>query len=160
DGREYYQWLGIPYAKPPVGELRFASPKAVKPWDTVRVTSSYGSWCAQTYVFMFLQFGHEDCLFLNVNVPKIDDDKAAFTQYQMLSPQTKGLFQKTIALSGTAGSSSWSFSPAEKAHYKSKQIAEFFQCPTESPALLTKCLQRVPASEMLSSVKNDVVHLV
>ncbi|CAG7717047.1 unnamed protein product, partial [Allacma fusca] len=51
DGREYYQWLGIPYAKPPVGELRFASPKAVKPWDTVRVTSSYGSWCAQTTVY-------------------------------------------------------------------------------------------------------------
>ncbi|CAG7828757.1 unnamed protein product, partial [Allacma fusca] len=74
----------------------------------------------------------------------------------MLSPQTKGLFQKAIALSGTAGSSSWSFSPAEKAHFKSKQIAEFFHCPTEYPALLTTCLQRVPASEILSSVKYDV----
>ncbi|CAG7836002.1 unnamed protein product, partial [Allacma fusca] len=48
DGREYYEWLGIPYAEPPVGELRFASPKPVEPWDSLREASSYGSYCAHT----------------------------------------------------------------------------------------------------------------
>ncbi|KAA9090028.1 carboxylesterase family protein [Microbacterium radiodurans] len=36
-------FLGIPYAKPPVGELRFAAPEPVTPWDGIRDALSYGA---------------------------------------------------------------------------------------------------------------------
>lgn len=35
-------FLGIPYAAPPVGELRFAAPAPVQPWDGVRDATTYG----------------------------------------------------------------------------------------------------------------------
>ncbi|CAG7717074.1 unnamed protein product [Allacma fusca] len=73
-----------------------------------------------------------------------------------MASQTKGLFQRAIALSGSAVAP-WGFTPPEVVHAKSKQIAEFFQCPTDSPALLTKCLQEVPVSELLSMLKDDMV---
>ncbi|CAG7730324.1 unnamed protein product, partial [Allacma fusca] len=58
---------------PPIGDLRFASPKPVKAWDSMRDASSYGAMCAQTYALVLLQVGHEDCLTLNVHVSKLDD---------------------------------------------------------------------------------------
>ncbi|HEY5335079.1 MAG TPA: carboxylesterase family protein [Mycobacteriales bacterium] len=35
-------YLGVPYAAPPVGELRFAAPGPVQPWDGVRDATTYG----------------------------------------------------------------------------------------------------------------------
>ncbi|CAG7820873.1 unnamed protein product, partial [Allacma fusca] len=73
----------------------------------------------------------------------------------MISAKTKGLIRKAIALSGTAGAP-WGFTPPEVGHAKSKQIAEFFQCPTDTAELLTKCLQEVPVSDLLSMLKDDM----
>ncbi|CAN0481432.1 unnamed protein product, partial [Ectocarpus sp. 8 AP-2014] len=33
---------GIPYARPPVGELRWQPPQPVEPWEGVKVTRRYG----------------------------------------------------------------------------------------------------------------------
>lgn len=41
------QFLGIPYAAPPVGELRFAPPQPVTPWEDVRDGTKYGASCPQ-----------------------------------------------------------------------------------------------------------------
>ncbi|CAG7724942.1 unnamed protein product [Allacma fusca] len=68
-GRNYYEFRGIPYAKPPLGTLRFESPEKPEPWTGVRDATSYGSTCLQyEYLTKILQ-GSENCLFLNVASP-------------------------------------------------------------------------------------------
>jgi para-nitrobenzyl esterase len=65
------QFLGIPYAKPPVGELRFRPPRAVDPWNNVRDATKFGNRCAQlaSAVLQNAASNEEDCLYLNVWAP-------------------------------------------------------------------------------------------
>lgn len=46
-GKSVFTYLGIPYAEPPVGELRFAAPKQAKRWSGVRQATAYGAACPQ-----------------------------------------------------------------------------------------------------------------
>ena len=39
---------GIPFAQPPVGDLRWREPMPVKPWTGVREATAFGAPCAQT----------------------------------------------------------------------------------------------------------------
>ncbi|MGW7024815.1 carboxylesterase family protein [Streptomyces decoyicus] len=41
DGRTLYVFRGVPYAQPPVGRLRFASPRPVRPWTGVRDATAF-----------------------------------------------------------------------------------------------------------------------
>ena len=59
------EWLGIPYAAPPVGPLRWQAPQTPTPWNTTLQATSFGSECAQ-YFPPFPSGGSEDCLFVNV----------------------------------------------------------------------------------------------
>ncbi len=64
---------GIPFAAPPVGELRWKAPQPVKPWTGVKQATTYASSCMQDEMFAKL-FGatsglSEDCLYLNVWTP-------------------------------------------------------------------------------------------
>src|SRR5271157_216179 len=43
-------YLGIPYAAPPVGELRWRPPQPVEPWPNVRNADRYSSVCMQYYM--------------------------------------------------------------------------------------------------------------
>jgi para-nitrobenzyl esterase len=65
------QFLGIPYAKPPVGELRFQMPQKPDPWKDVRDATKYGKRCAQLTSATLQNEGsvEEDCLYLNVWTP-------------------------------------------------------------------------------------------
>ena len=49
-GETVYEYLGIPYAEPPVGELRFAAPKPAKPWSGSKEATEFGAECPQTAV--------------------------------------------------------------------------------------------------------------
>ena len=64
---------GIPYAAPPVGELRWKPPVAVEAWTGVREAKGFGYRCVQPPVFADMQFhdmgASEDCLTLNVWAP-------------------------------------------------------------------------------------------
>ncbi|MBS0446459.1 MAG: carboxylesterase family protein [Proteobacteria bacterium] len=66
-------FLGIPYAAPPVGALRWQPPQPVTPWHNVLDATHYGHVCAQTTtlgVFAGPASIDEDCLFLNVFTTK------------------------------------------------------------------------------------------
>jgi len=67
DGIESF--LGIPYAAPPVGDLRWRPPQAVAPWSGIRDATAYGNRCAQLASTNGAQSLTEDCLFLNVQRP-------------------------------------------------------------------------------------------
>ena len=46
-GKSVHEYLGIPYAEPPVGELRFAAPKPDKPWSGTKDVMEFGATCPQ-----------------------------------------------------------------------------------------------------------------
>ncbi|HEU5421101.1 MAG TPA: carboxylesterase family protein [Streptosporangiaceae bacterium] len=56
-------YLGIPYAAPPVGSLRWASPAPAAPWTTTLQATAAGPTCVAP------GSGSENCLTLNVQVP-------------------------------------------------------------------------------------------
>ncbi|KAM7332677.1 hypothetical protein ACRRTK_009385 [Alexandromys fortis] len=75
-------FLGVPFAKPPLGSLRFAPPQPAEPWSFVKDATSYPPMCSQDATVgkmlsdLFtnrkenipLQFS-EDCLYLNIYTP-------------------------------------------------------------------------------------------
>ncbi len=69
---------GIPFAAPPVGDLRWAAPQPVKPWSEPLKADHFGASCEQgltrsrapwTWEFMVQNDVSEDCLYLNVWTP-------------------------------------------------------------------------------------------
>ncbi|MYM70902.1 carboxylesterase family protein [Duganella sp. FT134W] len=63
-----HTYLGIPYAAPPVGALRWRAPQPVAPWQGVKDASHYAAACAQTADWI-THPKSEDCLYLNVWSP-------------------------------------------------------------------------------------------
>ena len=77
-----YVWKGVPYAKPPVGELRWKAPADPEPWASPRLTQQFGHACAQASrlygpglnnkydvtigTSLGKTVGSEDCLYLNI----------------------------------------------------------------------------------------------
>src|SRR5580698_11632149 len=66
-------FLGIPYAAPPVGDMRWKAPEPPAKWKGTRDATKFGAHCAQGRVFEDMVFQDagpsEDCLFLNVYAP-------------------------------------------------------------------------------------------
>ena len=70
DGATSQSFLGIPYAAPPVGTLRWAPPAAVAAWSGEREAKQYAAHCAQPASLFGVASTSEDCLYLNVYTPK------------------------------------------------------------------------------------------
>ena len=65
-------WKGIPYAKPPIGELRWKAPRDPDPWTGTRDAGDFGSEATQ-YDLSGSVKGSEDCLYLNIWRPQSDE---------------------------------------------------------------------------------------
>ncbi|HYC22676.1 MAG TPA: carboxylesterase family protein [Candidatus Bathyarchaeia archaeon] len=75
-----HAWLGIPYARPPVGDLRWRAPLPLEPWSGMREATAHGAPCTQ-YASAFggigdaspgTPVGQEDCLTLDVYAPRFE----------------------------------------------------------------------------------------
>jgi len=85
-----YSWKGIPYAKAPVGALRWQPPQEPEAWTSVRTTTAFGNACAQygriygpgsnnrfdetIGTTLNQAVGSEDCLYLNVWRPATNEE--------------------------------------------------------------------------------------
>ena len=74
-------WYGIPYAEPPIADLRFKHPRPIKRWAGVKDTTELPASCPQIIDSLFPDFPgatmwnpntplSEDCLYLNVVAPR------------------------------------------------------------------------------------------
>lgn len=65
-----HEFLGIPYAAPPVGALRWHAPEPAAPWTGVRDATRFAPHCPQTASILGTSSTNENCLYLNVFTPK------------------------------------------------------------------------------------------
>lgn len=72
-------YLGIPYAAPPVGDLRWRPPQPVTPWRQPLQATSFGNHCPQLPLYDGFNTPSttEDCLYLNVFAPKNNGGRPA-----------------------------------------------------------------------------------
>ena len=68
-GARMRSFLGIPYAAPPVGDLRWQPPRPHSTWSGIRNATAFGSSCPQAASLSSRGSTNEDCLFLNVFTP-------------------------------------------------------------------------------------------
>ncbi len=78
DARGGHAWRGLPFAAPPVGELRWKAPRPPQPWTDVREALAVGNMCVQFPSLLSgagrdpkstAPVGSEDCLYLNIFAP-------------------------------------------------------------------------------------------
>ena len=69
---ETWQFLGVPYAKPPLGDLRWRPTVAAEPWSGVREATAWSDQSAQDPALQAINKGgmSEDSLYLNITAPK------------------------------------------------------------------------------------------
>lgn len=81
-GNEFYSFLGVPYAEPPIGQLRFREPQAKQSWgDKVLKATKDGKVCPQPVIFFNNSDMSEDCLFMNIHTRNINQPLAPVLFY-------------------------------------------------------------------------------
>ncbi len=70
DQSNTWDWKAIPFAKPPVGNLRWKAPRDPDPWDGVREETEFSERACQNRILTDDIIGSEDCLYLNIWRPQ------------------------------------------------------------------------------------------
>ncbi|MDH3994841.1 MAG: carboxylesterase family protein, partial [Gammaproteobacteria bacterium] len=75
DRFDTWTWLGIPFAQPPVSDLRWRAPRPALPWEGTLQALSFAPMCPQLPIPFVNDtdepwLGDEDCLYLNVSAPR------------------------------------------------------------------------------------------
>ena len=79
------RWLGIPFAQPPLGKLRFKAPQAIKsPKTGITDASNFGNACPQPLSSSLGAPVGEDCLVLNVGIMFFYADQALILNHHTL----------------------------------------------------------------------------
>jgi para-nitrobenzyl esterase len=73
DQHATFAWLGVPFARPPVGDLRWLAPQPLPRWQYERQTLALSPPCTQLTTLAISDkhalTGSEDCLYLNIWTP-------------------------------------------------------------------------------------------
>ncbi|XP_055477083.1 liver carboxylesterase 1-like isoform X3 [Psammomys obesus] len=154
-------FLGVPFAKPPLGSLRFAPPQPSDPWSFVKNATSYppitgdehsrGNW------------GHLDQVaalqWVQNNIANFGGDPSSVTLFGesaggesvsvlVLSPLTKNLFHRAISESGVA------LTPClfrENTRRGAEQVAIATGCEANTSANIVHCLREKTEEELLAT---------
>jgi para-nitrobenzyl esterase len=75
-----HRWRSVPFARPPVGPLRYRAPRPAEPWRGVRYCHGFAYCAPQDRKYTLLGVGKfqpmsEDCLTLNVVAPETPSDE-------------------------------------------------------------------------------------
>lgn len=73
-GDEYFSFQRVPYAKPPINELRFSDPQPVSPWTEILDGTIPTPSCIQLSSFFNTIVGDEDCLYLNIYTKNLNPE--------------------------------------------------------------------------------------
>ncbi|XP_075212855.1 esterase FE4-like [Lycorma delicatula] len=75
NNKTYYSFQGIPYAKPPLGPLRFKNPEPVEHWHNLIDATKESELCLQMFPSLLGKSikGSEDCLYLNIYTTQFPD---------------------------------------------------------------------------------------
>ncbi|XP_074042064.1 juvenile hormone esterase isoform X2 [Leptinotarsa decemlineata] len=184
NGKTFFSFQGIPYAKPPLGELRFKAPQPPEKWKGVRDATKEGSECYAKGISAYV--GSEDCLVLNVFTREISGSTlkpvmfwihgGGFTSSSgnsdLYGPEflltedivlvtfnyrlgPLGLFHKAISQSGCA-TNVW----ASCSKYTIHQLAENLGVYTNDEELLLKHLRNVSLEELFRASEKIPDHLM
>lgn len=75
---DLFYFKAIPYAQPPLGELRFQAPKKPNHWEGIKDATQLSAAAPQNKgIVAMVDKIDEDCLYLNVVTPALDDKKRA-----------------------------------------------------------------------------------
>ena len=81
DKHDSFAWLGVPFAQPPVGDLRWRAPRPLSHWHNARAALKISPPCLQLNGFAVFDkhatSGSEDCLYLNIWTPRMTADEVA-----------------------------------------------------------------------------------
>ncbi|TRY30689.1 carboxylesterase family protein [Aliiglaciecola sp. M165] len=70
-----HQFFGVPYAEPPVGQLRWQPPQKAQNWLGIKQVHTFENQCMQKYLYDDMRFRSkgvsEDCLYLNIWTPDL-----------------------------------------------------------------------------------------
>ncbi len=75
DESETIGWKGVPFAKPPTGDLRWKAPRDPEPWDSVFEAKEFCIHCPQLLIGDAEFSGDENCLYLNIWRPDTAEEK-------------------------------------------------------------------------------------
>jgi len=140
-GKRILAFRGIRHVQAPTGRFRWRAPMPAPSWEGIKEAKSNGHVCPQhMYYKPDIWIGQEDCLWLNVFTRDLVKSKrrpvlvwihgGASVHYHMLSPMSRGLFNKAVSMSGTA--LCW-WASLKRPLERSKKMARLTKCDYNKP---------------------------